>query len=65
MKTYFVKISYTDPDQPLNRIHENYDEVPVDLSDGISRQVEMFIFNRRYYVYQNFTVDFMIEVPNE
>lgn len=64
MKTYFVKVSYTDPDQPLSRIHENYDCAPINLRDGIAQQVQNYVFGA-FFVCENFTVDFMLEVPNE
>lgn len=61
MKTYFVKASWTDPEQPLARIHENFDDIVIDSDAGISYQVRKQVFNDPHCV-KGFTVDFMIEV---
>ena len=58
-KMYFVKVSYTDPDQPLRRIHENFDDVYIDSQRGIVYQVEEQL-GSEYKYYEGFTVDFML-----
>ncbi len=62
-KSYFVKVSYIDPNQPLIRIHKN-DAVDLDLSESwysvlaeCRKQT-----GHQYDDLENFTIDFMIQV---
>lgn len=61
-KDYFVKVSYTDKDQPLNRIHENHTEVSIDFSRDIYIQVLQQV-SGKWDERPNFTVDFIFEIP--
>ena len=65
MKEYFVKVSYTDTEQPLKRVHAN-DIMNLDLTQRYLEVVEDA--KNQYDCYgnmPNFTIDFMIEVPQE
>lgn len=65
-KTYYVKASWRDPNQPLARIYVN-DTVVVDLAIEaweITETVKRTVCDRRVY-YEDFCVDFMIEAGGE
>lgn len=61
VKTYFVKYSYDGDSKGITREHRN-NYVDIDMSKGdISRAVYLCIDED--YPLHNFTVDFMIEIP--
>lgn len=65
LKTYFVKISWVDPKQPLTRCHAN-DKVELDLLDdacSIIQQCDKQVYGYSERKTGDITIDFMIECP--
>lgn len=58
-KRCFLKVSWQDPDQPLNRIHENIDEIRLDFTKAILPQI-LSEFKYTYANYNDFIVDFVL-----
>lgn len=66
MKRYFCKVSWQNPNQPLNRVHDNgFMEINFSAVENSWEVVEIFHkCNYGYYVHDkiDFCIDFMIEV---
>ena len=65
-KEYFVKMSWQDPEQPLNRIHAN-NTLDLDLTQAayeVANSARITHCGRYVDVY-NFTIDFMIPTGRE
>lgn len=66
LKTYFAKVSWKDPEQPLLRVHRT-NKVSLDLTDDhykIVQAAEKELMGRLYEVL-DFVIDFLIETGED